>query len=288
MTTTQSLMSRTMSMSCSTNSTVMPCSRRSLTCPSSDCVSAGFTPAIGSSSITIVGSTMSARAISSSLRWPPDRLPAKSCSLASSLKRAQQVAGPLVDLLLLAGPDAGDQRAEEVLALLAGRAQAHVVEDRQLRQRLGELEGADHAAAGDLVRRHAGQVLALERPGALVGPVEAGEQVEEGGLAGAVRADERGDDAALHLEVVDLDGGQAAEAAGHAVGDQDRVGLGDAGAGLDAGERRRQRRAGRRRSRTVVGRGRASAGIEGQLLLVAEDPLRAEDHEQPSAGPRPG
>ena len=68
MTTTQSLMSRTTSMSCSTKTTVMPSSRRSLTCPSSDWVSAGFTPAIGSSSMTTLGSLMSARAISSSLR----------------------------------------------------------------------------------------------------------------------------------------------------------------------------------------------------------------------------
>jgi hypothetical protein len=42
--------------------------------------------------------------------------------------------------------------------------------------------------------------------GALVRAVEAREQVEEGGLAGTVRTDQRGDDAALHLEVVDLDG----------------------------------------------------------------------------------
>ena len=68
MTTTQSLMSRTTSMSCSTKMTVMPCSRRSLTCPSRLCVSAGFTPAIGSSSMTTFGSLISARAISSSLR----------------------------------------------------------------------------------------------------------------------------------------------------------------------------------------------------------------------------
>ena len=44
--------------------------------PSSDWVSAGFTPAIGSSSMIIFGSLISARAISSSLRWPPERLPA--------------------------------------------------------------------------------------------------------------------------------------------------------------------------------------------------------------------
>ncbi len=53
-------------------------------------MSAGFTPAIGSSSITISGPTISARAISSSLRWPPDRLPAKSSRFASSLNRASR------------------------------------------------------------------------------------------------------------------------------------------------------------------------------------------------------
>ena len=39
---------------------------------SSDSVSAGLTPAIGSSSMTSVGSLMSARAISRSLRCPPE------------------------------------------------------------------------------------------------------------------------------------------------------------------------------------------------------------------------
>ena len=76
---------------------------------------------------------------------------------------------------------------------------------------------------GDTVQR-----LAVERPGARVGLVEAGEQVEEGGLAGAVGADQRGDGAALDLDVVDVDGGEAAEPADDAVGDQDRVGLGGA------------------------------------------------------------
>src|SRR3954469_21736496 len=90
MTTTQSLMSRTTSMSCSTKITVMPCSRRSLTCPSRLCVSAGFTPAIGSSSMTTLGSLMSARAISSSLRWPPESVPAKSSFFRSSLNRVSR------------------------------------------------------------------------------------------------------------------------------------------------------------------------------------------------------
>ena len=69
---TQSEMCRTMCMSCSTNSTDMPSDLSCLMWPSSDWVSAGFTPAMGSSSMISTGSLMSARAISSSLRWPPE------------------------------------------------------------------------------------------------------------------------------------------------------------------------------------------------------------------------
>ena len=48
---------------------------------------AGFTPAMGSSSMMIFGLHMSARAISSSLRWPPERVPANSLRMWSILKR---------------------------------------------------------------------------------------------------------------------------------------------------------------------------------------------------------
>ena len=67
-TTTQSEMWRTTCMSCSTNSTVIPSSRSDWMWPSSDCVRAGLTPAIGSSSMIILGSVIRARAISRSLR----------------------------------------------------------------------------------------------------------------------------------------------------------------------------------------------------------------------------
>ena len=49
---------------------------------------AGFTPAIGSSSMIRRGSAISARAISSSLRWPPERLPANSSRMWASRKRS--------------------------------------------------------------------------------------------------------------------------------------------------------------------------------------------------------
>ena len=86
-TSTQSLISWTMSMSCSTNSTVRPSSLSSWMCWSRLCLSAGFTPAIGSSSMISFGSVISALAISSSLRCPPERLPANSSRMWSRRKR---------------------------------------------------------------------------------------------------------------------------------------------------------------------------------------------------------
>ena len=87
MTRTQSLISWTMSMSCSTNNTVRPSSLSTLMWLSRLCLSAGLTPAIGSSSMISFGSVISALAISSSLRWPPERLPANSSRMWSRRKR---------------------------------------------------------------------------------------------------------------------------------------------------------------------------------------------------------
>ena len=87
---TQSEMSRTMSMSCSTKSTVRPSSRNDFTWPSSDCLSAGLTPAMGSSSMISSGSTIRARAISSSLRWPPDKRTGEVLTLGVELEPLEQ------------------------------------------------------------------------------------------------------------------------------------------------------------------------------------------------------
>ena len=65
------------------------------------------------------------------------------------------------------------------------------------------LEGAGDAGGQDLVRRQAEQLAALEADGAAGGGHEAGDDVEEGGLAGAVGADD-GDDAAVGDGDVDL------------------------------------------------------------------------------------
>ena len=149
------------------------------------------------------------------------------------LEPLEQLVGPRLDRRPPAARHSGRTRAAKKRSpRWSVRAELHVVEHRQAGQRLGELEGAHHARSGDLVGGHAGEVVAVEGPVAAVRLVEPGEQVEERGLAGAVGADEGGDRAALHLEVVDVDGRQAAEARLTAVDDEDRVGLGRPGFAL--------------------------------------------------------
>ena len=137
----------------------------------------------------------------------------------------QQGVCPLGDVVLLGPPQEREHRAQQGLALLSRGAGAHVLHDGQPGQDLGELEGPHHAAPRHPVGRNALQAAAVERPLAVVGRVEAGEQVEERGLAGAVGADECGDHASLDLHVLDIDCGQAAEGAAYVVGHEDGVGL---------------------------------------------------------------
>ena len=78
--------------------------------------------------------------------------------------------------------------------------------------------GSHHAAlaaVGQGIERvpHRG-IAALQRDAALGRLVEAGDAVEHGGLAGAVRPDQRGDGAALDVEGQIVDGDEAAEAHG--------------------------------------------------------------------------
>src|SRR6185369_8566173 len=65
--------------------------------------------------------------------------------------------------------------------------------DAQVVESGGELKGAHQPARYALLRREAGDVLAAIKNAAFLRRVEAGEQIEEGGLTGAVRADNAGD-----------------------------------------------------------------------------------------------
>jgi len=92
-----------------------------------------------------------------------------------------------------------------------------VFENRQAREQTDILEGTgDLGFAGDAKVRQAleqvfSAILVAHSDHAHGRLVETGDAIEHGGLAGAVRADQRGDLAALGLEREVVDGHQAAE-----------------------------------------------------------------------------
>ena len=92
--------------------------------------------------------TISARAISSSLRCPPESEPANSSRMWSSLNRASSSSARASISCSWARHSGRSQAGEEPLAPLVGRAELHVLDHRQPGQRLGQLEGADHAPCG--------------------------------------------------------------------------------------------------------------------------------------------
>src|SRR5205085_7049801 len=83
------------------------------------------------------------------------------------------------------------------------------------------LEGARDAAAGRVVRLHLAPRLALEGDAAMLRLVEAVDDVEHGGLAGAVRADDGADFALLDVERHVADRAHAAERQRHVFNRED-------------------------------------------------------------------
>src|SRR5207245_8543468 len=80
--------------------------------------------------------------------------------------------------------------AEEVTAAARMTADPHIVEYRLVREKGEVLEGAGNADLGDAVRRAVEQGAAFEQDIPPVGGVETAQAVEQGRLAGAVRADQ--------------------------------------------------------------------------------------------------
>ena len=85
----------------------------------------------------------------------------------------------------------------ERAAARALQRDAHVLQHREMGKDRGNLERAHEAEARDVGRRERRDVVALVDDAAARRLQELGEQVEAGGLAGAVRADERVNGAAL-------------------------------------------------------------------------------------------
>ena len=96
--------------------------------------------------------------------------------------------------------------SSEPLARVVRRREQHVVQYGHDGERLGELERAHHPLARDRVRARAVHRAPVEPHLAAVAALEARDDVEERRLAGAVRADQRGDRAARHGEGRRVDG----------------------------------------------------------------------------------
>ena len=94
----------------------------------------------------------------------------------------------------------------------------HVIQHRQRFEQTDVLEGARDARRGDAIRAHAGDAAPLQNDAALRGGIYAGDHVESGGLARAVRADERDDLLTVDVHAQVVDGDKAAKTHG-GVGD---------------------------------------------------------------------
>src|SRR5262249_17164637 len=98
---------------------------------------------------------------------------------------------------------------------VAMRARHHVLQRCHAGKHARGLERADHAARRDLVRPEPGRALAEESDLAAGRWKQVGRHVEQRGLAGAVRADQRGECAGRYCEAPLGDGLSAAEALRH-------------------------------------------------------------------------
>ena len=83
----------------------------------------------------------------------------------------------------------GEQGREEIVRVMELLSRLDIGQDAHRAEETDVLEGAGHAQANDLVRRVPGDILAREANCALGGVEVPTQQIEDGGLASAVRPD---------------------------------------------------------------------------------------------------
>ena len=149
--------------------------------------------------------------------------------------------------------------------------EADVLADAECRKQIGDLERAADAGVRDLLRRMTGDRPAQQRHRALVRRVHARQQIERGGLAGAVGPDQRVQRAVGDGDIDALHGADAAKALDDVAGGQHRA--------IDMGFRpqefrQRQHLDAPRRHRGVLDR--LLAERRHQPLADADEPRRRE------------
>src|SRR5438552_17757994 len=91
------------------------------------------------------------------------------------------------------------------------RADQDVLHHAEIAEDTAKLKRAREAIARDLLRRIAGDGLPVQTDLPGIRPVEPGNQIEQGGLAGAVRADDADQIAFGEVEIDAVDGGKPAK-----------------------------------------------------------------------------
>ena len=192
--------------------------------------SCGFSPAAGSSTRRSRGSDASAIAISSRHRLAKDRAaagwgqrsggnrPGNIARISTTRSRARRsssrVARPATTASIQRGAEPCVHRGQ------------HVVEQAHAPEELPRLEGPRQTESADLVRGTARRAprgaRAREEDRARIGPVEAGQTVEERRLARAVGADQTHDLAGRDHEIHPVDRDQPAESLGEAPHGEER------------------------------------------------------------------
>src|SRR4051794_21566162 len=94
------------------------------------------------------------------------------------------------------------------------RTDQDVVHDAEIAEDAAKLKRARDAMARQFLRRMTRDGLPVETDFAGIGPVEPGDQIEQGCLAGAVRADDADQIAFGEVEVDAVDGGESAKTPG--------------------------------------------------------------------------
>ncbi|PYM46693.1 MAG: hypothetical protein DME16_14155 [Candidatus Rokuibacteriota bacterium] len=132
--------------------------------------------------------------------------------------RVEQRAGLCPDLELAAPRGRRPhERAQDGAESRTRDPDRDIVTEAHLAEDLRGLEGARDSAPRDDIGRKAVQLVAVEGKGAPAGRVVAGQDIEEGGLASAIGADESVNAARRHHERHLGEGGHTAESEAHVV-----------------------------------------------------------------------
>ena len=200
--------------SCSITSRLAPISSRSRSNTGANASTSRWAmPLEGSSSSTTVGRWATRQARSTMRRVPVDSSRMNELRYSAEVHQFDQLVDPSCGALLVVEHRREPQRGGDHAALRGPALQRNrdALRNGHLGEQSSVLEAAAEAAAGSRRGRGAADVVAVEHDPSAVGGDVTADQIEQRGLAGAVRADHPDDLALAHRERDVVDGAVAAE-----------------------------------------------------------------------------